>query len=112
VHVNTGNAILAAFGVLVRFDSAILKIAASSDVTAMTTGFISACNINTPGQVNVSGFDVTGKGPSVDIGLFQIRFTAVGNGTSSVNVSVNTLVDTQTIDFVSVKGIGGSITVN
>jgi hypothetical protein len=113
VHVNTSTSLIAAYGILVTFDNAILDITASSSVAGMSTGFMSAANVNTNGQANVSGFDANGKGPSTDLGLFQITFAAVGQGTSAVNLQVNSFVDANTTDvWGSHPTRGGSVTVN
>jgi hypothetical protein len=63
-------------------------------------------------QVTVAGFDTSGIGPSADIGLFQIKFTAVGRGTTTVGVTVNTMVDAQSNEFGTLSGTGGTITVD
>jgi hypothetical protein len=112
IHANTGTSLLTAYGMEVTFDSAILNIASSSDVVAMPTGFLSAKNISISGKVLVSGFDIQGKGPSTDLGLFQITFTAVGRGTSNLGLTITVFSDPGYVTIGTQSTRNGSITVN
>jgi len=109
IHCNTGTALLAAYGIVVTYNSAILGSAA---VAAESTGFVSASNVATAGTTNVSGFDTAGKGPSTDLALYNLTFTAIGSGTSTSAVTVNSFVDPATANIGTRTGVGGTITVN
>jgi hypothetical protein len=79
----------------------------------MSNGFTSAINVTVAGQVKVGGFSTDGKGPSTDLGLFQITFTAVGRGTSNLGVTIDSaLADANTTPIGTSSTRGGSITVN
>ncbi len=108
LHVNTGTSMLAAYGITVTFDPQILG---SPVVAAETSGFLSATNTTNPGNIGTAGFDTVGKGPSTDLALYNITFTAIGVGTSQIGVTANTLVDPNTITIGTPSGTGGSITV-
>jgi hypothetical protein len=109
IHVNTGTSLLAAYGINVTFNSAILGSPAAA---AESTGFVSAAGYATAGTAKVSGFDTTGKGPSTDLALFNLTFTAIGTGTSTVDVAVGSFVDPSTVTIGTPVGVGGTITVN
>jgi hypothetical protein len=59
-----------------------------------------------------TGFDAAGKGPSTDLGIFQIVFGTSARGTALLSVTVNSLVDTSTNNIGTRFGVGGDVTVN
>jgi hypothetical protein len=73
---------------------------------------LSAVNVGTAGTVNATGFDTSGKGPSTDLGVFQIVFGTSARGTATLSVTVNSLTDASTANIGTKVGIGGTVTVN
>jgi hypothetical protein len=109
IHVNTGTSLIAAYGIVVTYNSSILG---SCTAAAESTGFVSAANTGTAGTANVSGFDTSGKGPSTDLAIFNLTWNAIGTGTSEIGVTVNTMIDPGTATIGTLAGVGGTITVN
>jgi len=109
VHVNTGTSLLAAYGIDVTYNSTILGSPAAA---AESTGFMMAAGFANAGTAQVSGFDTAGKGPSTDLGLFNVTFTAIARGTSTIGVNNKSFVDPATTTIGTPSGVGGSITVN
>jgi hypothetical protein len=109
VHVNTGTSMLSAYGIDVTYNSAILG---SPAVAAESTGFVSASNTATAGKIVVAGFDTTGKGPNTDLALYNVTFTAIGTGTSAIDLNNRSFVDPNTNPIGTKTATSGSITVN
>jgi hypothetical protein len=112
VHCNTGNQKLAAYGIDIYYNSGVLAINTDDDVVEGADGFIAAVNVNTVGKIITSGFDISGKGPGNDLHLLTIMMQAVGGGTSSLDVDVRSLADSDTNTVGNPNGISGSVTVN
>jgi len=110
MHVNTGTSLLAAYGINVTFDSTILGSPAAAAEAA--PGFMTVAGFATAGLAKVSGFDTAGRGPSTDLALFNVTFTAIARGTSAIGVTVGSFVDQNTTVIGTPVGVGGSITVN
>ena len=100
---------VAFYGINLYFNASIINATACS---APSTGFLSAVNLNTPGEVISSGFDTSGKGPSAELHLLNVTFDAVGKGTTVVDVEVPNFGDSTTATIGTPKGIDGSVTVN
>jgi hypothetical protein len=112
VHVHTGSQDIAAYGIDIYYDSAILSINSDDDVEEGADGFIAAVNVNTDGKIVTSGFDTGGEGPGTDLHLLTITMQANGRGTSALDLDVRSLADSDTNTIGTPDGISGSITVN
>jgi hypothetical protein len=107
---NTGNSILAAYGALVSFNKNVIN---ANTVSAATGAFMSAAMIdNDAGTANISGFDTNGVGPNTDIALFNISFSAVGSGSTTIAVNVDTFVDGTYVNIGTPAGAGATVNVN
>jgi hypothetical protein len=111
VHCHTGNQDLAAYGIDIYYNSGVLAINSDDDVEEGADGFIAAVNINTVGKIVTSGFDTGGEGPGNDLHLLTVTMQAIGSGTSSLDVDVRSLADSDTNIVGNPNGISGSITV-
>ena len=115
IHVDTGTQRLGAYGIDVLFDSS--KITVDTDVGASgvspgADGFVTAVSTAIAGVLTISGFDVSGKGPSSSLHLVTINWTAAGTGTTNVAVDVITLVDVSYNVIGTPAGVGNTVTVN
>jgi len=98
VYVNSGNQKVAAYGMTVSYDNSFISVDRNMGeygVTVGADGFVTAVNSENQGQVIISGFDASGKGPGSNLHMFTVGWTA-GNsaGTTIINLSVDVLVDT------------------
>jgi hypothetical protein len=114
IHVNTGSQLLAAYGIEIYYDPSIIEVdtsVGSDGVEAGPDGYLSAVNPNTSGNLIMSGFDASGKGPGEDLHILTVYWTAVGTGTTVIDMVINAFVDDTTMDIGSPAGTGGSVTV-
>ena len=115
VHVNTGNQYIAAYGIDVSFNPAVVHVdttRGAQGVEPGSDGFVSAVNPNnTSGLIRISGFDAMGKGPSPDLHLITINWIAVGVGDTEFDLSVDNLADPFTDNIGSPAANDGYITV-
>jgi hypothetical protein len=103
-----GTIPLGAYTIVITYDSAIVG---SPAVGADFPGFVTAANVNIPGKITVSGFDVNGVAGNSDLALFYVTFTAVGVGMSQIGITVDPLVDSNSNPIVIADVLGATITV-
>ncbi|MBN2533187.1 MAG: hypothetical protein JXB88_09865 [Spirochaetales bacterium] len=108
VRLNSGTQKIAAYGLDITYDSAILTI---DDVEPGPDGFIAAVSYSSPGIIRVSGFDTSGTGPGSNLHLLNVFFNAHASGTSPLNLTVTSLADANTTDIGTAHGIPGEIIV-
>jgi len=101
IHVNSGTQMLAAYGIDITWDIAIIDLdidapGSSNGVIVGADGFISATNANVAGVLKTSGFDAMGKDPGSNLHLMTINWTAVSAGETELTMDINDLAD-QTI---------------
>ncbi|MBN1693805.1 hypothetical protein JW879_00210, partial [candidate division WOR-3 bacterium] len=89
IHVNSGEQLVACYGIDIAYDTNVINYL-SYEVGA--DGFVSAVN-SEPGNLKTSGFDAMGKGPGEDLHLLTIKWIAVGEGTSQLDMIINDLSD-------------------
>ena len=114
LYVDTGSALLAAYGIDITYDPTIIQLNTSignSGVQKGNEGFISAVNPNTLGLLKITGFDINGRGPNSQLHLLTINWIAIGLGTSPLDISVDVLVDPNTNTIGSPQGFTRSIVV-
>ena len=114
VHVNTSGSMIAAYGMTITFDPAIIAVdtgIGTNGVQPGADGFVAAVSVNNPGTLVVSGFDTAGAGPSTNLELFIVNWNAIGLGTTQLGLSVDQMVDPSTNTIGFPYGIGGSVTV-
>jgi hypothetical protein len=115
VHFNSENDILAAYGLTITFDSTVATIntdEGTNGVSAGTDGFVSAVNATNPGELIVSGFDVNGKGPGLDLHIITIHWGAqTYEGSTVVTLIPDTLVDPDGNTIGSPLPVTGTITI-
>jgi hypothetical protein len=75
-------------------------------------GFLAAANTGNPGEIVASGFDASGTGPGSNLQVLVITFNAIAEGTSSLGLSVDQLVDSATNTIGTACGNSGSIDVS
>ena len=115
IYVDTGAQEIAAYSLDVLFDSTIIEVNTlvdSNGVSAGANGFVTAVNPNSPGVLQINGFDAMGTGPGSNLHLVTINWTAVGTGMTDVTIAVDTLVDPGYVTIGTPAGIGNTITVN
>jgi hypothetical protein len=114
IHVNSGTSLAGTYGINVTYDSNILGAPPTYPITvaAEPTGFFIAANTSVIGTVSATGFDTAGKGPSIDLALFNVTFTAIGTGTSQLGLTIRTFTDPLGVVIGTPATTGGSITVN
>lgn len=115
VHVNTGNQVLAGYGMEITFDPSIVVINTEEGENGISDqeGFIIAVNTSNPGVVGVSGFDVSGAGigPESDLHLFTIHwFAQTYNGTTELRINIDHLKDNNSNQVGTPTAQNGSIT--
>ncbi len=112
IYVNTGSQKLAAYGFNITYNEDVIQITSDDDIEAGADGFISVVNIdNDNGLVRIAGFEATGTGPSSQLHLLTITWTAVGIGKSSLDLSIGELVDTDVFTIVTPNDIDGNVEV-
>jgi len=114
IHLNSGNNKLAAYGIELLYDISLIEANfnyGNMGVSVGPDGFLSAPSSLTPGEINVSGFDSTGKGPREDIYLLNIHFTAVSPGTSALDLVINDLTSIEIQAIGTPNGINSSVTI-
>ncbi|MBN2440555.1 MAG: hypothetical protein JXJ04_04400 [Spirochaetales bacterium] len=114
IRINTGTQKIAAYGINISYDPAIIAIdvtKGSNGAEPGKDGYVAASNPTKPGVMYVAGFDVYGKGPGEALHMVTIYWKAVGKGTSAIEIMVKNLVD-ETIKPIGVqKGISSKVQV-
>ncbi len=109
IYVDTGIQKVAAYGIDITFDPAILQV---TSIVASVNGFVAATNIdNDLGILTIAGFDTTGKGPDALQDIFIINWQAIAEGNSIIGIQVNDLTDENTEIIGTPNGIDNSILV-
>ncbi|MBY9007143.1 MAG: hypothetical protein KGD63_10320 [Candidatus Lokiarchaeota archaeon] len=112
IYVNTGSQRLGAYGFVIAYDESVIQIASDNDIAAGVEGFVSIVNIdNANGMVMIAGFEPMGTGPSTQLHILTITWTAVGAGRSSLHLSINDLVDTDTNTIGTPYDLEGNVVV-
>ncbi|MBN2444824.1 MAG: hypothetical protein JXJ04_25950 [Spirochaetales bacterium] len=110
IMVNSGARKIAAYGINVSYNPAIIM---STSIVAGADGFYSVPGGGPfEGSLDLSGFDTDGTGPGDALHLLTISWIARSPGTTSLSITVRMLVDEETIEIGTPRGIGGSITVS
>lgn len=109
IMVNTGIQKIAAYGITVSYNTNIMSYV---NIEAGADGYYSVPGGGPfDGSLTLSGFDANGAGPGTALHLLTITWNANAPGTTSVNITVESLVD-ENIDVIGTpSGIGGSVTV-
>jgi enterochelin esterase-like enzyme len=108
VVVDSGNQELAAYGFDITYNANVLNVV---DVEEGAEGFLSAANTQNPGEISASGFDTSGTGPGSDLQVLIITFNAIAEGTSTLGMYVDELVDGGTNTIGTACGENGSVEV-
>ena len=113
IYVDTGSQNLGAYGFEIIWDQNILIVQGENDgVAAGADGFLAAANVdNNAGTMMVSGFEATGAGPNSQLHLLTITWEAVGAGNSVLDLTIETLVDSDTNTIGNPNAIDGSVVV-
>ncbi|MBN2535539.1 MAG: hypothetical protein JXB88_21855 [Spirochaetales bacterium] len=106
VYVNSGSQKVAAYGIDITYEDEIIL---AKSVSAGVDGFIAAANIDEPGFISTSGFDINGKGPGTALHLLIINFEALATGNSPIGVTVNSLTDPETQVIGTPTGEDGNV---
>jgi hypothetical protein len=100
ITVNSGTQKVAAYGMTVSYDDSLISVdteKGSDGVSPGADGFVSAVNSSNPGEVVVTGFDVSGVGPGSNLELFTVHWTAgTTAGTTEIYLEIDELVDPTT----------------
>jgi aryl-phospho-beta-D-glucosidase BglC (GH1 family) len=111
VVVNTGSQTLAAYGITVTWSSSLLTLTSAA---AGPGGWDPVTNIKT-GTATLAGFDASGlgKGPSNALQILVLTFsTGSSEGISSLEISVDSLVDGDANTIGNPNGVAGSVTIS
>ncbi|MBN2441402.1 MAG: hypothetical protein JXJ04_08645 [Spirochaetales bacterium] len=110
IMINSGTHKPTFYNFTVSYDPAIIQL---TDIREGADGFVAASGSQpTPGDAEIWGFDAVGTGPGEELHFLTIKWVAKRPGTTSVNITINTLADENDHDFNPCQGIGGSVTVN
>ncbi|MBN2738346.1 MAG: PT domain-containing protein, partial [Spirochaetales bacterium] len=105
---------LAAYGIIVTFDSSIIKPDESIGqfgVEAGADGFLAAANLSN-NVLTISGFDINGIGPADNLELVTISFNSTGtSGQSAINIAIDNLTDSSAAPVFG-QTSDGSITID
>ncbi|MBN1214090.1 MAG: hypothetical protein JXA99_01485, partial [Candidatus Lokiarchaeota archaeon] len=113
IYINTGSQNIAAYGFNITYNKDVIQIASDEYVVAGAEGFVSAVNIdNVNGWVMIAGFEAAGTGPNSQLHLITINWTTVGVGTSSLDLSIEDLVDSNKKPIEFSNAIDDSIVVD
>jgi len=98
VHCNSGTQMVAAYGIKLNFTDSIITPNTSigmRGVEAGAQGFVSAASYNLPGNILITGFDTSGKGPGNSLEICRVNFTTLTgiSGTADITLKINTLTD-------------------
>ncbi|MBY9007142.1 MAG: cellulase family glycosylhydrolase [Candidatus Lokiarchaeota archaeon] len=110
IYVDTGSHNLYYYSFNITYDESVIQIASINDIVAGSEGFVSEVNIFET-YVTIVGFNVMGTGPSSQLHLLTITWTAVGIGYSSLDLSIELLVDMDTNTIGTPNAIDGSVDV-
>ncbi len=108
VNISTSANIIAAYGVLVTWPA---SLATCNSVSAGSGGYVSASNINTAGQANITGFDANGKGPGTNMQFVVLNMTATAQGSGAIGLTINNLTDPSTANICG-TATGGTLNVS
>ncbi|MBN1216076.1 MAG: hypothetical protein JXA99_11635, partial [Candidatus Lokiarchaeota archaeon] len=111
IYVDTGNQNLGAYGFGITWDSSIIIVQGGNDgIIAGSDGFLAAVNVNNDeGTISVSGFEALGVGPDSQLHLLTITWEAIGEGLTTLDLTIDTLVDTDTNIIGIPNAIDGSV---
>ncbi len=114
IYVDTGTQNLAAYGFAITWDPDIISVQGGNDgVEAGSEGFLAAVNVNNnAGTMSVSGFEATGTGPDSELDLITITWVAVAEGTTVLDLTIDTLIDSDLNNVGTPNDIDGSVTVS
>ena len=114
IYVDTGTQDLAAYGFEIVWDPNIITVQGGNDgVAEGADGFLAAVNVNNnAGTMMVSGFEATGAGPDSQLHLLTITWQAVGEGTTILDLTIDSLVDSNTNQVGTPTAIDGSVVVS
>ena len=109
LYVHTGDKLCAAYGVNITFDPTVIQVKIEGNlpvVEASPEGFYIAGNANNvEGWLKISGFEANGKGPSPTLHLVTITWITIDIGLSTMDLSVETLVDPSTAVIGTPEGV-------
>ncbi|MBN2442396.1 MAG: carboxypeptidase regulatory-like domain-containing protein [Spirochaetales bacterium] len=114
IRINTGTQKVAAYGLVLYFDSLIVTPDPATfpdPVIGGADGFLTAVNYGIEGQLRISGFDTNGAGPGSDIHFLTTFWTAGTTGETDITLTVDELVNRDAETIGNPNGIGAHITI-
>lgn len=115
LHINTGTEMLAAYGMEITYDHAIISINSSmgsNGVDPGLDGYLATAGVPNPGILRISGFDTTGAGPGPDLHLVTIYWTSgYDEGNTSITITVEDFITPDYNTIGTPSGKTGSVTV-
>jgi hypothetical protein len=96
IYINSGAKKISSYGCKIGYSNASITLDESisgDGIEAGAEGYISAVNKNTPGLINISGFDPAGVGPGANLHFLTIHWRAVTQSTSNITLTPITLKD-------------------
>jgi len=101
----SASAPIASYGIIITYSSSAISVVSVADGGI---GISPTANTNTPGTINVAGFDASGKSGT---NLLTITWQAGGSAsTSNISITVDTLTDAS-YNSLGTVGRGASVTV-
>jgi hypothetical protein len=113
IHINSGNQKIAAYGFFIYYDNDVVQVdteQGKNGVIEGPYGYIADVNA-LAGELRFTGFDSTGSGPGSDLHFVTIYWVVAAPGTSTLELAVDSLVDTSTDDIGTPVGRDGEVTV-
>ena len=115
-HVNSRAQDVGSYQITINFDPDLVQVDTSKGFGGIESGADGFGGVgkvdNENGILRASGFDVNGVGPSPDLDMLIIHFKALDNaGTTNIDLYVDVLTDTNTVDRGAFKGQGSAVTI-
>ena len=114
VYVMSPYELVAAYGIEITFDQSIIGVNSqigTKGVEAGPDGFVAAVNDTEPGKLIISGFDINGTGPGTNLHLLTIHWDALQTGTSALDLTIDKLVNPETMTIGFPRDVDSSVTV-
>lgn len=116
IHMNSGEQSLAAYGINIYYEAEKMYLNTTigdEGIEVGADGFIAAANTENPGEIKLSGFDLSGKGPGPDLHLLTLYWIAdtAEPGTTVLDVYVDRLADPDIDTIGTPAGYDGTVTI-
>jgi len=115
LHIGLNKLNIAAYGIDIIYNPSIINVDISignNGVIPGEQGFLSAVNAEEQGLLKVAGFDTYGVGPSDNLHLLTIWWTAINKGSTDINMEIIDSSNSEIIPLEWIQIIGAQVNVN